>query len=155
MEVCSTTLQFCTSSAPQRDNWSCYRRKSLANTLLQNYNIIVPFHSKFYYPMNLHYSKTLHRLLKQLLEFYYPMNLHYSKTSKEDIWSCYQCMYHRTFNCILLYHFPFFRKNILTTIIVQICSNYPAILHLFKCLNRHLKLLPAQNARNYTTPKLI
>ena len=31
--------------------------------------------------------------------------------------------------------------------------NYPAILHLFKCLNRHLKLLPAQNARNYTTPK--
>ena len=33
--------------------------------------------------------------------------------------------------------------------------NYPAILHLFKCLNRHLKLLPAQNARNYTTPKLI
>ena len=33
--------------------------------------------------------------------------------------------------------------------------NYPAILHLFKCSNRHLKLLPAQNARNYTTPKLI
>ena len=31
----------------------------------------------------IHYSKTLHRLLKQLLEFYYPMNLHYSKTSKE------------------------------------------------------------------------
>ena len=31
--------------------------------------------------------------------------------------------------------------------------NYPAILHLFKCSNRHLKLLPAQNARNYTTPK--
>ena len=75
-----STLRFCTSSDIQRDNWSCYRRKSLANTLLQNYNIIVPFHSKFYYPMNLHYSKTLHRLLKQLLEFYYPMNLHYSKT---------------------------------------------------------------------------
>ena len=32
--------------------------------------------------------------------------------------------------------------------------NYPAILHLSKCSNRHLKLLPAQNARNYTTPKL-
>ena len=36
MEVCSTTLQFCTSSAPQRDIWSCYRRKMHANTLLQN-----------------------------------------------------------------------------------------------------------------------
>ena len=32
--------------------------------------------------------------------------------------------------------------------------NYPAILHLFKCSNRHLKLLPAQKARKYTTPKL-
>ena len=32
--------------------------------------------------------------------------------------------------------------------------NYPAILHLFKCSNRHLKLLPAQKSRKYTTPKL-
>ena len=33
--------------------------------------------------------------------------------------------------------------------------NYPAILHLFSPSKRHLKLLPAQNARNYTTPKLV
>ena len=32
--------------------------------------------------------------------------------------------------------------------------NYPAILHLFKCSNRHLKLLLAQKSRKYTTPKL-
>ena len=32
--------------------------------------------------------------------------------------------------------------------------NYPAILCLFKCSNRHLKLLPAQKSRKYTTPKL-
>ena len=144
MEVCSTTLQFCTSSAPQRDNWSCYRRKSLANTLLQNYNIIVPFHSKFYYPMNLHYSKTLHRLLKQLLEFYYPMNLHYSKTlhfkSKQSfigfttLWiyttpkpqkrifevATSACIT-RLFNYILSYRHPFV-KNILTTIFMEVCS---------------------------------
>ena len=47
---------------------------------------------------------------------------------------------------------PFCRKHI----DYHICAslfNYPAILYLFKCLNRHLKLLPAQNARNYTTPK--
>ena len=31
--------------------------------------------------------------------------------------------------------------------------NYPAILHFFRPSKRHLKLLPAQNARNYTTPK--
>ena len=56
------------------------------------------------------------------LRFYYPMNLHYFKTSKENIWNCYQCMYHKVFNYILLYNFPFVRKNILTTMLVQICS---------------------------------
>ena len=47
---------------------------------------------------------------------------------------------------------PFCRKHIDYHIYARL-FNYPAILHLFKCLNRHLKLLPAQNARNYTTPK--
>ena len=95
----------------KRSFWSCYRRKSLANTLLQNdiCNRINCF--KFYYPVNLHYSKTDYDCYISKLGFYYLMNLHYSKTSKEDIWSCYQCMYHRTFNCILLYHVPFFRKT--------------------------------------------
>ena len=47
---------------------------------------------------------------------------------------------------------PFCRKHI----DYHICAslfNYPAILHLFRPSKRHLKLLPAQNARNYTTPK--
>ena len=47
---------------------------------------------------------------------------------------------------------PFCQKHIDYHIYARL-FNYPAILHLFKCLNRHLKLLPAQNARNYTTPK--
>ena len=38
-------------------------------------------------------------------------------------------------------------------IYVKFSFFYPAILHLFKCSNRHLKLLLVQNARNYTTPK--
>ena len=74
----------------------------------------------FYYPMNLHYSKTGQQQWTSWREFYSPMNLHYSKTSKEG-WSCYQCMYHRTFNCILSYRLPFV-KNILTTIFMQVCS---------------------------------
>ena len=80
------------------------------------------------------------------------MNLHYSKTSKED-WSCYQCMYHRTLNCILLYHVLFSEKHIAYHTYANL-FNYPAALHLFKCSNRHLKLLPAQKSRKYTTPKL-
>ena len=79
------------------------------------------------------------------------MNLHYFKTSKED-WSCYQCMYHRTFNCVLSYCLPFVKKSICYHICASL-FNYPAILHLFKCSNRHLKLLPAQKSRKYTTPK--
>ena len=172
----------------------------------------------FCYPMNLHYSKTPKHNQEEHTQFYYPMNLHYSKTSKEDIWSCYQCMYHKAFQMHFIISLPFFQKNILSAMLVQICSTtlrfctssnvqigiwscyrrkslantllqncilnihffvlsfttlwiyttpklnfdllhwcelfyYPAILHLFKCSNKHLKLLPAQNARNYTTPK--
>ena len=62
-------------------------------------------------------------------------------------------MYHRTFNCVLSYCLPFVKKSICYHICASL-FNYPAILHLFKCSNRHLKLLPAQKARNYTTPKL-
>ena len=62
----------------------------------------------FYYPMNLHYSKTHSQRSWTVLLFYSPIIIHYSKTSKENIWSCYQRMYHRVFNYILLYHVPFF-----------------------------------------------
>ena len=36
VQICSTTLQFCTSSNAQIGIWSCYRHKNHANTLLQN-----------------------------------------------------------------------------------------------------------------------
>ena len=48
---------------------------------------------------------------------------------------------------------PFCQKHIDYHIYARL-FNYPAILHLFKCSNRHLKLLPAQKSRKYTTPKL-
>ena len=184
VQICSTTLQSCTSSNAQIGIWSCYQHKKHANTLLQNARLIgkkifavllpyeftllqnlkrgrklLPVHisqgfsitfyhitfllseghidyytcaNLFNYPAILYLSKCSNRHLKLLpaqkshkyttpkpftiwysrnLLFYYPMNLHYSKTSKKGIQSCYQCMYHRTFNCILLYHFPFFRKT--------------------------------------------
>ena len=118
VQVCSTTLRFCTSSDPQRDIWSCYRHKMHAITLLQNRNAFLWYKETVLLP----YEFTLlqnnsYVVFIFCVEFYCPMNLHYSKTSKEDIWSCYQCMYHRTFNCILSYRLPFV-KNILTTIFV-------------------------------------
>ena len=106
----------------------------------------------FYCPMNLHYSKTMNKIARSSRMFYCPMNLHYSKTSKED-WSCYQCMYHRASNYILSYHSLLSEKHIECHACANL-FNYPAILHLFKCSNRHLKLLPAQKSRKYTTPKL-
>ena len=47
---------------------------------------------------------------------------------------------------------PFCQKHIDYHIYARL-FNYPAILHLFRPSKRHLKLLPAQNTRNYTTPK--
>ena len=80
------------------------------------------------------------------------MNLHYFKTSKED-WSCYQCMYHKAFQLHFIISRPFFQKKHIDYHTCANLFNYPAILHLFSPSKRHLKLLPAQNARKYTTPK--
>ena len=84
--------------------------------------------------------------------FYYPMNLHYSKTSKED-GSCYQCIYHKAFQLHFIISLPFCQKKHIDYHACANLFNYPAILHLFRPSKRHLKLLPAQNTRNYTTPK--
>ena len=108
----------------------------------------------FYYPMNLHYSKTNVDNTVYHMRFYYRMNLHYSKTSKED-WSCYQCMHHKAFQLHFIISLPFCQKKHIDYHTCANLFNYPAILHLSKCSNRHLKLLPAQNARKYTTPKPI
>ena len=61
----------------------------------------------FYYPMNLHYSKTVVLNSFALARFCRPMNLHYSKPSKEDIWSCYQCIYHKAFQLHFIISPPF------------------------------------------------
>ena len=49
-------------------------------TLLSNADILTRKVSRFYYPINLHYSQTtsLKRVLRRT--FYYPINLHYSQT---------------------------------------------------------------------------
>ena len=216
VQICSTTLQSCTSSNAQIGIWSCYQHKKHANTLLQNarligkkiFAVLLPYeftllqnlkrgrkllpvhisqgfsitfyhitfllseghidyytcanlfnypailylskcsnrHLKllpaqkshkyttpkpftiwysrnllFYYPMNLHYSKTNVDNTVYHMRFYYRMNLHYSKTSKED-WSCYQCMYHKAFQMHFIISLPFCPKNILSAMLVQICS---------------------------------
>ena len=40
VQICSTTLQSCTSSNAQIGIWSCYQHKKHANTLLQNASLI-------------------------------------------------------------------------------------------------------------------
>ena len=72
------------------------------------------------------------------------MNLHYSKTYLLRHTATY------CFTTLWIYTTPKLNFDLL-----HWCElfYYPAILHLFKCSNKHLKLLPAQNARNYTTPK--
>ena len=127
-----------------------------------DYHICV---SLFNYPAILHLFKCSNRHLKLLpaqnarnyttpkpftiwysrnLLFYYPMNLHYSKTYLLRHTATY------CFTTLWIYTTPKLNFDLL-----HWCElfYYPAILHLFKCSNKHLKLLPAQNARNYTTPK--
>ena len=125
--------------------------------------------------MNLHYSKTDYDCYISKLGFYYPMNLHYSKTK------AFFFSFVLSFTTLWIYTTPKPQKRIfeaatsvcitghsiafyyITSLLSEkhiechTCANlfnYPAILHLFKCSNRHLKLLPAQKARKYTTPKL-
>ena len=124
--------------------------------------------------MNLHYSKTDYDCYISKLGFYYLMNLHYSKTLKSRFGTLPAVLLPYEFTLLqnlkrgylkllpvhvsqdfqlhLIISPSFCQKHIDYHICVSL-FNYPAILHLFKCSNRHLKLLPAQNARNYTTPK--
>ena len=87
------------------------------------------------------------------LRFYYPMDLHYSKTSKREYLKLLPVYVSQGIQLHFIISRPFFQKKHIDYHICASLFNYPTILHLFKCLNRHLKLLPAQNARNYTTPK--
>ena len=124
VQVCSTTLRFYTFSDPQRDIWSCYRHKSHTNTLLQNL------------------------LLYDILVICCFTIPWIYTTPKLAFW-CFSkggC-----FTVLWIYTTPKLNFDLL-----HWCElfYYPAILHLFKCLNKHLKLLPSQNARNYTTSKL-
>ena len=129
VQICSTTLRFCTSSGPQRDIWSCYRRKMHAITLLQN--TIKDYLTLLF--VLLPYEFTLLQNLKRRLKL---LPVHVS----QDI------------QLHLIISPPFCQKHIDYHIYARL-FNYPAILHLFKCSNRHLKLLPAQKSRKYTTPK--
>ena len=61
-----STLRFCTSSDIQRDNWSCYRRKSLANTLLQNYDRVAAMYVSVLLPYEFTLLQNLKRGLKLL-----------------------------------------------------------------------------------------
>ena len=63
-------------------------------------------------------------------------------------------MHHKAFQLHFIISLPFCQKKHIDYHTCANLFNYPAILHLSKCSNRHLKLLPAQNARKYTTPKL-
>ena len=62
-------------------------------------------------------------------------------------------MHHKAFQLHFIISLPFCQKKHIDYHTCANLFNYPAILHLSKCSNRHLKLLPAQNARKYTTPK--
>ena len=113
VQICSTTLRFCTSSNVQIGIWSCYRRKSLANTLLQNCILNIHFFVLSFTTLWIYTTpKLMVNHISCFFEFYYPMNLHYSKTSKED-WSCYQCMYHRASNYILSHHLSLCQERII------------------------------------------
>ena len=103
--------------------------------------------------MNLHYSKTDYDCYISKLGFYYPMNLHYSKTSKR-----YSKLLPVHVSQGIQLHFiislPFFQKNILSAMLVQICSTTLQFCTSSAPQRDIWSLLPAQNARKYTTPKL-
>ena len=40
--------------------------------------------SEFHYPIDLHYSQTLRKIMRQTTVFHYPIDLHYSQTTSEE-----------------------------------------------------------------------
>ena len=106
----------------------------------------------FNYPAILHLSKCSNRHLKLL-----PAQKSHKYTTPKPQKRIFEVA---TSVCITEHSIAFYYITSLFSekhIECHACANlfnYPAILHLFKCSNRHLKLLPAQKSRKYTTPKL-
>ena len=153
MQDYSTTLRFCTSSDPQRDIWSCYRRKIHAITLLQNQILYWCLLSLVLLP----YEFTLLQNRPTTVDFLTRVLLPYEFTLLQNLKRGLKLLPVHVSQDIQLHLIispPFCQKYIDYHIYASL-FNYPAILHLFSPSKRHLKLLPAQNARNYTTPKLV
>ena len=151
VQICSTTLRFCTSSGPQRDIWSCYRRKMHAITLLQN--TIKDYLTLLFVLLPYEFTLLQNELINaiDLMVVLLPCKFTLLQNLKRRL-KLLPVHVSQDIQLHLIISPPFCQKHIDYHIYARL-FNYPAILHLFKCLNRHLKLLPAQNARNYTTPK--
>ena len=91
--------------------------------------------------------------MELILKFYYPMNLHYSKTSKREYLKLLPVYVSQGIQLHFIISRPFFQKKHIDYHTCASLFNYPAILHLFRPSKRHLKLLPAQKSHKYTTPK--
>ena len=153
VQICSTTLRFCTSSNVQIGIWSCYRRKMHANTLLQSTRDYVQLVLSVLLP----YEFTLLQNQVTLIIYYIISFTTLEFTLLQNLKRGLKLLPVHVSQDIQLHLIispPFCQKYI----DYHICAslfNYPAILHLFSPSKRHLKLLQAQNARKYTTPKLV
>ena len=173
MQDYSTTLRFCTSSDPQRDIWSCYRRKIHAITLLQNQIlywcllslVLLPYEFTLLQNLTktearvpdvlLPYEFTLLQNRPTTVDFLTRVLLPYEFTLLQNLKRGLKLLPVHVSQDIQLHLIispPFCQKYIDYHIYASL-FNYPAILHLFSPSKRHLKLLPAQNARKYTAPK--
>ena len=161
-------------SKSSKEDWSCYRHKSHTNTLLQNlllYDILVIccFTIPWIYTTPKLYLKSRVAWICFATLWIYttpklPSTIKRNTPSFTTLWIYTTPKPQKraeaaTGVCITGHSIAFYYITSLLSekhIECHACANlfnYPAILHFFRPSKRHLKLLPAQNARNYTTPK--
>ena len=122
MQVCSTTLRFCTSSNAQIGIQSCYRHKNHANTLLQNslfdvfqkVAVLLPYEFTLLQNNRCQANKKIVVLLPY--EFTLLQNLKRGYLKLLPVYVSQNIQLH------FIISLPFFQKNILSAMLVQICS---------------------------------
>ena len=121
VQICSTTLRFCTSSGPQRDIWSCYRRKMHAITLLQN--TIKDYLTLLFVLLPYEFTLLQNELINaiDLMVVLLPCKFALLQNLKRRL-KLLPVHVSQDIQLHFIISLPFFQKNILSAMLVQICS---------------------------------
>ena len=122
VQICSTTLQSCTSSNAQIGIWSCYRHKKHAITLLQNYDRVAAMYVSVLLPYEFTLLQNNRCQANKKIVVLLPYEFTLLQNLKRGYLKLLPVYVSQNIQLHFIISLPFCPKNILSAMLVQICS---------------------------------